>query len=250
MSDLSVRAPLDMAPGGSPRPRSILEAGIASRRRGRFLAVGAAGFRGSFSQEVFGAARESVPATLGTTPEGSRASPPPPDPGISPRRRERVSDVVGARDARPRAGPQRSPKRVRPASWGKHRGVRRAARRLRRGPGNPSWSSIASRSDVSTAACSDEIGVRRAKNTLHFKVGDMSSRATRSAVRAPRGGRRPRRGCAFASAAPAAYPMPAVGQKIKVGSHRCDCTLIFCPPLGLPKIIAACGFFFPWQKDA
>ena len=124
-----------MTPGGSPRPRSILEAGIASRRRGRFLAVGAAGFRGSFSQEVFGAARESVPATLGMTPEGSRASPPPPDPGISLRRRERVSDVVAARDARPRAGPQHSPKRVRPASWGKHRGVRRAARRLRRTPG-------------------------------------------------------------------------------------------------------------------
>ena len=124
-----------MTPGGSPRPRSILEAGIGARRGGRFLAVGAAGFRGSFSQEVFGAARESVPATLGMTPEGSRASPPPPDPGISPRRRERVSDVVAARDARPRAGPQHSPKRVRPASWGKHRGVRRAARRLRRTPG-------------------------------------------------------------------------------------------------------------------
>ena len=107
-------------------------------------------------------------------------------------------------------------------------------------PGNPSWSSIASGAmfrPLRAATKSASVGpktccISRSGTCLRGPPGPQSVRLA--------GGRRPRRGCALASAA-LGYPMPGVGQKIN--SRRTLFQRGGANPLadqGLPKIIAGC----------
>lgn len=117
------------------------------------------------------------PAPFGATPERSRRSRPPNNTGNTPRRRRTVSAVVAAPRARARAGTCRRARRVAAATWPQNWGVRRAARRPRRGVGRRRNRRPRRGADFATprkptkSARDDEMGRRRPRSGAGLDVG-------------------------------------------------------------------------------